>query len=211
MLGLVFALVPFVSVKAETLTCEVGQKVESVLITPAVPAVPAVTHTEVVVDTPAWDEVIIDTPAYTSCDYVGSPAGDYTNSSCTATGPWWLEVYKKVDHPAVTHTVHHEAITHEVVVIDVPEVAGTPAVYENQCVVDTSYVPPAPTPAPEPVKATPHPGGRRHCGTINTPSCEVWIAELNAKISGVPVDPQARLVELLKQVVGLLQKLQSMQ
>lgn len=81
LLGLVFALIPFVSVKAETLTCEVGQKVESVLVTPATPAV-----TE-------WQWVRVG---------------------------WRWEWKEVVITPAVD------------------------AVYEDQCVVDTEYVAPAP-------------------------------------------------------------------
>jgi hypothetical protein len=155
----IFSFTIYQIARAETLTCPEGQKVESVLITPAVIAVPAVTHTEVVVDTPAWDEVVVDSPAYTSCDNVGAPSGDYKNSSCTQVSVfWWQNVYKKVSHPAVTHIVHHEAITHEVVVVDVPAVEGTPAVYEDQCVVDTSYVPPTP-PAPAQVEPTAKPEG----------------------------------------------------
>jgi hypothetical protein len=76
--------------------------------------------------------------------------------------------------PAVTHIVHHDAVVHYVwvyrnhnwnkdmivdvpaydeVVIDVPAVPEVPAVYQEQCVADTSYVPPVITPeiTPEPV------------------------------------------------------------
>lgn len=197
--GVLF-LLPF-AVNAEELVCPEGQVVQSVEVSPAIPAVPAVTHIEVVVDTPAWDEVVIDSPAYTSCDYVGAPAGDYKNSSCTSHGDWWQEVYKKTNHPAVTHTVHHEAITHEEVVVDVPEVVGTPAVYENQCVTDPEYMPPVSTPKPE-VHSTPTLGGHRKCGLPHLPTCEEWVKTLGQSIS-----PQQQLVNLLQQLVALYQKL----
>jgi hypothetical protein len=136
---------------AFALECPVGQEVQSVMITPGTGGTPAVTH-EVTHPAVTEEQVIIDTPAYTSCDNVGFPAGDYTNSSCTHTGFSWQEVYKKVNHPAVTHTetvVITPAWTETV--IDEPAILGTDPVYEDQCVVDTDYVPPAP-PTPEPPK-----------------------------------------------------------
>jgi hypothetical protein len=58
-------------------------------------AIPAVTHTETVVDVAAYDETVIDSPAVPEVPAV--PAV-----------------------PAVTHVVHHAAQTHTITVVDVP-------------------------------------------------------------------------------------------
>lgn len=213
-----FALsLPLVS-NASELSCPEGQKVGSVLITPAIIGTPAVTHTVhheaithdvVVVDVVAYDEVIIDVPGILAYDeyvqvlhnhgnydrhggpgnysyvYVGNNHGDYV----------------KIHHeavPAVTHTVHHEAVTHtetiidtpayDEVIIDVPEVIAVPAVYGEACVPDESYVPPVKTS----ISSTPsgHAGGassRRRLFNltgimIDDPKLGVYVTELVDKI-----------------------------
>jgi hypothetical protein len=138
--------------------------------------------------------------------------------------------------PAVTHVVHHTEVKHYVAphfegswphihlveghwvidtpaydetIIDAPAVPAIDPVYENQCVADPNYT--APTTdqivqTPEAPKASPHPGGRRHCGTINTPSCEVWIKNLNSQITG-SVDSKKQIQSVIKQALDLLEKL----
>lgn len=196
---------------AETLSCPAGQKVEAVEITPAVIEVPAVTHIEVVVDSEAYDEVVVDSPAYTSCEYVGYPAGDYYTNACTTHGVNLFEVYKKVNHPAVTHTVHHEAVTHEEVIVDVPAVESVPAVYEDQCVTDPDYVAPV---VKSSAPASSQQGGSGRCDRYGKPTCTEFFAKL-----GIPygnptgstgdtdlLSMQKKLLSLLQQLVVLLQK-----
>ena len=137
----------------------------------------AVTHQETVIDTPAYDEVIIDVPAHDNYTYAGSNHGDYdvdnvghnNGSYDHTTGHTYVYVgaghgdydfhysghnhgdYDKSHVDAVTHTVHHDAVTHDEIVvdvaaydetvIDVPAVLGTDPVYEDQCVTDPNYVP----------------------------------------------------------------------
>lgn len=90
--------------------------------TPAVPGVPAVTHQETIIDTPA-------VPAVPPIDAI--PA-----------------VTHVVHHDAITHIVHHDAVTHIVVVVDVPaidipavpgvHIPAVPAVTHNEVVVDVA-------------------------------------------------------------------------
>ena len=118
--------------------CEVGQKIESVMVSASTPAV---THIEVVIDAEAYDETVVDVAAYDEYVYVGSWQGDYVKigSNYTQVNHNWGN-YDKVSHPAVTHIVHHDAVTHEVVVTDTEAVGP---VYEDQCVADSEYVAPA--------------------------------------------------------------------
>lgn len=177
--GFVFFVAPTFVGAIVDIQCPAGQSPQSVLITPAVPAV---THTEVVVDTEAWDETVIDTPAipavtetinhpeqttapvfscpdnyhyqnngnwserchrdnqdinpeHTSplgvlCPTGYTQAGTNENTTCKIAA--WDEVMIITPEiPAVTHIVHHDAVTHEKIVIDTPAVD---AVYEMQCV-----------------------------------------------------------------------------
>lgn len=186
-------LAPLVA-SADTLSCPAGQMVASVEVTPATDAVPAVTHTvhhdavthtETVIDTPAWDETVTDTAAYDSFTYVGNGHGDYDQHNTYASGriyyagKWYSYeghnhgAYDIVHHAAVTHTVHHDAVTHEVTVtdaeaydeevVDSPAVPGTDAVYEDQCVTDPDYVAPS-EPTPTPAAPSKHHGGQSLTG-----------------------------------------------
>lgn len=89
----------------------------------AKPAVPAVTHTETVTDTAAYDETVIDIAAYDET-VVDSPAIPATEGSPGI--------------PAVTHVVHHDAVKKIVTIID------TPAVTHIETVVDKAAVPAVP-------------------------------------------------------------------
>lgn len=174
------AMIPMVS-SAEELSCPVGQKVESVLVTPGTPEVPG---------TPAYDEYV----------FKGQWHGDYAKIGAN---------YVYVGHNFGAYDkVHHDAVS------------GTPAtdpVYEDQCVTDPEYVPEEPTqpsepaPTPEAPKATPHPGGRRHCGTAFTPSCEEWVKTLNSQISGVggSVSTEEQIQSVVSQLIVLIEKLRS--
>lgn len=176
------AIVPMVS-SAEELSCPTGQKVESVLVSEGSPEIPA---------TPAYDEYV----------FKGQWKGDYAKI-----GKNYIYIghnlgaYDKVHHPATP---------------------GTPAVdpvYEDQCVDDPEYVPEEPLEPEEPSlpvepevkKEAPasRPGGRRHCGTDYTPSCEEWVKTLNSQISGVggSVSPEEQIQSVLKQVLDILEKL----
>jgi hypothetical protein len=144
---------------ASALTCPEGQIVGSMVVSAAVPEVPAVTHTEIVVDSPAWDETVIDAPAYDEYVNVGQWHGDYAKigSDYIFVGHN-LGRYDKVHHDAVTHVVHHEAVTHEVVIVDTEAIPAVDPVYEDQCVSDPNYV--APTPKKEETKSSQVGGGR---------------------------------------------------
>lgn len=207
----------------EVLQCPVGQIVQA-----------EVSHTETVVDTAAWDEVVVDTAAYTSCDYVGAPAGDYKNSSCTSHGDWWQEVYKKTNHAAVTHTVHHDAVTHEETVIDSPEQCVTDPNYtpepdptpeelceaqtgmswiEGSCqadpVSDPDPVPPPSTPSSENTEKGSQSGGSGRCDRFGKPTCVDFFASLgipygNSSIAGGVGSTEN---DLLKKLLDALQQL----
>ncbi len=154
-----FLFLPLSFASASELVCSENQHIESVLITPAVEGTPAVTHTVVVTDAEAYDEVVVDSPAHYNYFYEGSNDGDYdvvanvhhTGHYNHTTGHTYVYVssatggfdfvsathhgdYSRVSVPAVTHTVHHDAVTHEEVVIDTPAVESSPAVYEEECV-----------------------------------------------------------------------------
>lgn len=139
-----FVLALLVATGASAISCPEGQESKSVLITPEVIGVPAVTH---IVSHPAitHEVTIIDTPAYSSFVYVGLGHGDYLKI-----GHHYFKTifghgdYDKVNHPAVTHqeTVIDTPAWDEVV-IDVPAVIETPAVYEDQCF-DKPVEPPTP-------------------------------------------------------------------
>jgi hypothetical protein len=167
-IGVIVVLAIFFGVRivsaSEVLSCPVGQKVASVLVTPEVPAVPAVTH-------------------------LACPTSDsaYTSSS-------HKDCSRYMDHP-----IHAWRYADKVTIIDTPAVPAVPAVYADQCVTDTEYVAPAPTPAPI-VETQRQQGGRRHCGTINTPTCEEWVKGIGT------VSPQSQLIALLNQLIALLQK-----
>jgi hypothetical protein len=153
MLGLVFALVPIVSVKAD-ITCEIGQVIQSVEISPAIDAVPAITHTETIIDIPAYDET----------------------------------------DPITGDITHFDAITHDEIVIDTPAIDTIPAVYEDQCVIDSTYIVPI-VENPAVVIVAPQTrslGGHRH--------------QIEA-----PQSPEMRLIDLCNQVIALLKQLQAMQ
>lgn len=156
---------------ASTLDCPVGQMVGSVMTDPGVVGTPAVTHQETVIDIPAWDEIVIDTPAvpgtsaFDSFVFVGGNHGDYDQHGSFAigrifyAGKWYS--YEGHNHgnydivhnpatpgtPAVTHTVHHNAETHEITVIDIPAVMAVDPTFTPACVTDPSYVAPV-APAP---------------------------------------------------------------
>jgi hypothetical protein len=131
----VLALMFAVTAQADTIVCPAGQEVKSVLVTEAIIGTPAVTH--IVSHEAVTHEVtIIDTPAYSSYVYVGLGHGDYLKI-----GRNYIKTlfghgdYDKVNHPAVTHTeTVIDTPAWDEVVIDVPEVIATPAVYEDQCV-----------------------------------------------------------------------------
>ena len=119
---------------AQAISCPAGQEVRSVLITPEVIAVPAVTHT-VHHEAITHEETIIDTPAYSSYVHVGWGHGDYIKI---------CDTYFPVQHNHGNYDlVHHPAVTHQETVIDtpawdeevidVPAIIETPAVYEDQC------------------------------------------------------------------------------
>lgn len=93
----------------------------------------------------------------------GCPEGQVMQSVMTDPG--------SPEVPAVTHIVHHDEVAHWVwvyrnhqwrhdkivdvpaydeVVVDVPAIPAVPATYENQCVVDEDYVPPAEEPETPP-------------------------------------------------------------
>ena len=76
-----------------------------------------VTETVTVVDTPAWDEVIEDEPAST------------TTAEYPAEGHW-----ETIQTPAVTHVVHHDAVTHEEQKWVVDKAAWTETKYKDVCV-----------------------------------------------------------------------------
>lgn len=143
LLGLLAVMLPFGA--SADLSCPVGEKVESVLVSEGIPSVPAVTHIEIVVDAPAYDEYV----------FQGFHQGDYIKIGSN---------YFNVGHNnGFYDKVHHEAVTHEEIVIDTPEVPGTPAVYEDQCVTDPDYVPPSEevTPTPEPETPAPAPAPKK--------------------------------------------------
>lgn len=177
MIALIAAM-PMVS-SAEELSCPVGQKVESVLVSEGSPEIPG---------TPAYDEYV----------FKGQWKGDYAKIG---------NKYVYIGHNLGAYDkVHHDAV---------PGTPATDPVYEDQCVADPEYVPEEPSepeepaPAPEAPKSTPRPGGRRHCGTDYTPSCEEWVKTLNSQISGVggSVSPEEQIQSVLKQVLDVLEKL----
>lgn len=121
---------------SEPFICPDGEIGVNGITDPGVVGTPEVSHQETVVDVPAWDEVVVDvpgTPAYTTPGYF--------------TGSWphfvWHPPVFHPAIPAVTHTVNHPAVTHEITVIDSPAVMTVPPTYGLVC------VPPPPAEAPQ--------------------------------------------------------------
>jgi len=147
-----------IALPAYAITCPAGQMVGSVLITPEVVAVPAVTHTvhhdvvthivnhpaiTHVVNHPATYKCPTNESAYTSNDhhkaclvFRGHPIHDWRYTDKVIDVPAWDETI--VDTPAWDETVIDTPAWDEIIV-DVPAVVAVPAVYENQCVADPSY------------------------------------------------------------------------
>lgn len=140
-IGLVLGLLMVLPIGASALTCPDGQMVESVLVTPGSPEIPAIA---------AWTEYV----------FVGSFHGDYIKI-----GPNYIQVshnlgnYDKVVHAAIPAVPAVEPVYADQCVVDpnyIPPVE-TPTcgedqhLEENVCV--DNPVAPEPTPAPV-VKAT---------------------------------------------------------
>lgn len=65
---------------------------------------------------------------------------------------WRLTAFSSWSAWSVTNNAPHWVLSHNKqtrTVTDTPAVEAVPAVYEDQCVADEAYVPPAPTPAPK--------------------------------------------------------------
>lgn len=116
-------------VKDESLQCEVGFHVESVLVAEAIPAVEEVTETI------HHDDVTQEVTEMV-CTDVGYLSGMYKDSECTKKS----FLGSKYAFQEVTKTVVVEEAYDEVVVVT-PAQDEIPAVYEDQCVADAVVTP----------------------------------------------------------------------
>lgn len=247
--SLVWYFWPRAQVQAATLSCPVGQMIQTNIITPEVIATPEVSHVvhhdavthvvhhDAVTHVVHHDAVITWNP-YHLGKCPGTP-GIYCeeryNSFPFGGGYWehrhgtlvtaaWDETI--IDTPAWDETVIDTPAWDETV-IDVPAVIGTPAVTEDVCVVDPSYVPPTPPTPPAP-KADSSVGGAPGGGRHPVLTTSGWYCPKPLRADADPMNrcpgqhvgdlvsnsnndnPQMRLIGLLNQLIALLQKLQSM-
>ena len=146
---------------------------ETVIDQPAKPAVEEVSHFETVVDKAAWDETVVDGYAYRqkqtgNIRWEDSPTWNVEGGQGNL---GWVRVPDKDK----THVVHHEAVTHQVKVIDTPASPATPevshvvhhpAVTHQVKVIDT----PASPATPEVSHVVHHPAVTHQVKVIDTPA-----------------------------------------
>ena len=216
-LALIFGVYKVAS--AEELTCPDGEKVESVEVTAEI-----VIHHDAVTHIEHHDAI----EGYWEYRYKIPFTSTWSGWSLTNDAPWhswynalnqkrWIDGEEAYDEVVVDEEAYDEVI---------------PAVYEDQCVVDSEYIPPVEEPAPsapEPEKLSSPSGGRHPVWTTSGWYCPQPLRQVadpfnhcpgqhiedGMVFGGVSTSPitsiQMQLIDLMNQLVVLLQKLTTLQ